>query len=72
MSAGVYLRVIRERRDLSRADIAKRIKASVQTVANIENGDKEPRGSLLFAFVDAIGASLDDVARLMNAKSPMC
>lgn len=65
MSAGIYLRVIRERRDMSRAEIAKKIKTSVQTVANIENGDKEPRGSLLFAFIDAIGADVGDVKRLV-------
>lgn len=68
MSAGTYLRVIRERRDISRSDVAKKIHASVQTVANIENGEKEPRGSLLFAFVDAVGASVEDVKRLMLAR----
>jgi transcriptional regulator with XRE-family HTH domain len=67
MSAGTYLRVIRERRDLSRSDIAKRLRTSVQTVANIENGDKEPGVSKLLAFVDMIGANLDDVRRLMLA-----
>lgn len=67
MSAGTYLRVIRERRDISRSDIAKKIRTSVQTVANIENGDKEPGASKLLAFVDMIGASLEDVRRLMLA-----
>src|SRR5690349_2012489 len=67
MSAGTYLRVMRERRDISRAEIAKVIKASVQTVANIETGGKEPAASKLLAFVQAVGASLEDVQRLMLA-----
>lgn len=65
MSAGTYLRVIRERREFSRADVAKKLRTSVQTVANIENGDKEPGASKLLAFVDLIGASAEDVQRLM-------
>lgn len=65
MSAGTYLRVIRERRDISRGDVAKKLGVSVQTVANIENGDKEPAASKLLAFVDLLGASLEDVRTLM-------
>lgn len=68
MSAGVYLQAIRERRGISRADVAKRLRVSTQTVANIENGDKEPAASKMIAFVDLLGASLDDVRRLMLSR----
>ena len=65
MSAGIYLKTLRDRQHLTRAEIAKRTGVSVQTISNIENGDKETRGSVLFAFADAVNASLEHLRRLM-------
>lgn len=65
MSAGIYLKVIRDRRHLSRADLARSLGVSTQTIANIENGDKEPGSALLFAYIARVHASLHDVSVLM-------
>ena len=67
MSVGAYLEIIRKRRSLSRADMALKMKVSTQTIANIENGDKEAGSSLLFQYIDIVNANLWDVSRLMLA-----
>lgn len=69
MSAGIYLETLRERQHVSRQELAKKLKVSVQTISNIENGKKEPRGSLLFAVIDALGASYEDMRELLQEKN---
>lgn len=73
MSAGMYLRVLRERQKLTREQLVERIKQdsnesitlSDVSLWSIEDGRQEPKGRLLFALIDALKANFEDISRLI-------
>lgn len=73
MSAGMYLRVLRERQKMTREQLVDRIrehshdtvKVSDVSLWSIEDGRQEPKGRLLFALIEAVQGNHDDVSRLL-------
>src|SRR5215217_4898373 len=68
-SAGLYLSIVRDRRGLSRKQLAERLGVSVQTIANLENGKKETAWTSVAAFVRIVGANIDHVLMLTNDRN---
>lgn len=73
MSAGMYLRVLRERQKLTRDQLVERVKTNSNesvklsdvSLWSIEDGRQEPKGRLLFALIEALSASYEDISRLI-------
>lgn len=73
MSAGMYLRVLRERQKLTRDQLVERVKTNSNEAVklsdvslwSIEDGRQEPKGRLLFALIEALSASYEDISRLI-------
>jgi transcriptional regulator with XRE-family HTH domain len=64
-AGGMYLRTLRERRGLSREDIAHELGTDKTQVQRIENGTNDTRGSLLLGFVRAVQGDFGQLADLI-------
>lgn len=54
-SSGLLVQFMREYRGVSRNDLAEMSKVPYSTIANIENGQREPRMATMKAIADALG-----------------
>ena len=61
----------RRRRDLTQADLAKRLLSSQSRIAKMEAGDPSVSLDLLVRSLLTLGASLRDLTRIMSARSPL-
>ena len=61
----------RRRRDLTQADLAKRLQSSQSRIAKIEAGDPSVSLDLLVRSLLTLGASRRDLTRIMSARSPV-
>ena len=64
-AAMMYLRVLREARKLSQADIARAAGVESKQVYRWEKGESEPSASGLAAFVYAVRGNIQEVMRLI-------
>ncbi len=55
------LKAIRERRGMSKSELARRADTTYQTILNIENGRYEPGARTLARIARALDVSLDDL-----------
>lgn len=67
IAVGAYIRVLREGRGLSRAELASAIGTHESQLYRIEKGDQDSRGSLLFTIIKELRGDIQDVYRLMTA-----
>jgi ribosome-binding protein aMBF1 (putative translation factor) len=67
----VGLREWRRRRDLTQADLAKRLRSSQSRVAKMEAGDPSVSLDLLVRSLLTLGASRRELSRIMSARSPL-
>ena len=65
------LRKWRQRRDLTQADLAKRLQSSQSRIAKMEAGDPSVSLDLLIRSLLALGASRSELSRMMSARSPL-
>lgn len=65
-AAGAYLQLMRERRGLSRADVASAAGTNEAQVIRIEKGEIDTRGSLLLRMVQAVRGRAEDVLKLVT------
>jgi transcriptional regulator with XRE-family HTH domain len=68
-AAGAYLQLLRERRGLSRADVASAAGTNEAQVIRIEKGEIDTRGSLLLRMVQAVRGRAEDVLKLVTDAS---
>ena len=61
----------RRRRDLTQADLAKRLQSSQSRIAKIEAGDPSVSLDLLVRSLLTLGASRRGLTRIMSARSPV-
>ena len=61
----------RRRRDLTQADLAKRLQSSQSRIAKMEAGDPSVSLDLLIRSLLTLGASRRDLTRMMSARSPL-
>jgi predicted XRE-type DNA-binding protein len=64
------LRTWRQRRNLTQAQLAKRLQSSQSRIAKMEAGDPSVSLDLLVRSLLALGASRRELSRLMTARSP--
>ena len=64
-AAGLYIRTLREARQLSREEIAAAAGTSGSQVERIENGKQETRSSVLFGLVRAVRGNLEHLQQLL-------
>jgi predicted transcriptional regulator len=67
----VGLREWRRRRDLTQADLAKRLRSSQSRIAKMEAGDPSVSLDLLVKSLLTLGASRRELSRIMSARSPV-
>jgi DNA-binding XRE family transcriptional regulator len=65
------LREWRRRRNLTQADLAKRLRSSQSRVAKMEAGDPSVSLDLLIRSLLSLGASRRELSRIMSARSPV-
>jgi predicted transcriptional regulator len=65
------LREWRRRRDLTQADLAKRLQSSQSRIAKMEAGDPSVSLDLLIRSLLTLGASRGELSRIMSARSPV-
>lgn len=65
MAAGAYLRVLREAKGLSRAEMADRLGATETNLWRIEEDGQEPKAGLLLGFIREVRGSAADFYRLL-------
>ena len=65
------LRKWRQRRRLTQADLAKRLRSSQSRIAKMEAGDPSVSLDLLVRSLLTLGASRRDLSRIMSARWPM-
>ena len=61
----------RRRRDLTQADLAKRLQSSQSRIAKMEAGDASVSLDLLIRSLLTLGASRRELSRIMSARSPV-
>ena len=61
----------RRRRDLTQADLAKRLQSSQSRIAKMEAGDPSVSLDLLVRSLLTLGASRRDLTRIMSTRSPI-
>lgn len=64
-AVGAYLQRLRQKKELSRAQLATLVDVTETSLWRIESGKQEPRGTLLFALIKAVDGSSDDVQTLL-------
>lgn len=64
------LREWRQRRNLTQAELAKRLQSSQSRIAKMEAGDPSVSLDLLIRSLLTLGASRREVSRIMSARSP--
>lgn len=64
-AAGRFLQVVRESRGYSRTQVAAACETSEAQIMRIEAGKIDTRSSLIFAIVDYLGASAENLRRLI-------
>jgi predicted transcriptional regulator len=67
----VGLREWRRRRNLTQADLAKRLRSSQSRIAKMEAGDPSVSLDLLVRSLLTLGASRRELSRIMSARSPV-
>ena len=67
----ISLREHRQRRRLTQADLAKRIRSSQSRIAKMEAGDPSVSLDLLIRSLLILGASRRELSRIMSARSPV-
>jgi DNA-binding XRE family transcriptional regulator len=67
----IGLREWRRRRDLTQADLAKRLGSSQSRVAKMEAGDPSVSLDLLVRSLLTLGASRRELSRIMSGSSPL-
>ena len=65
IAAGLYLRVLRERKGMTLADVASATRTSESQISRIEKGEQEPRSSLMLRIVRAVGGSMAHLETLL-------
>jgi DNA-binding XRE family transcriptional regulator len=65
------LREWRRRRDLTQAELAKRLQSSQSRIAKMEAGDPSVSLDLLIRSLLILGASRRELSRIMSARSPV-
>ena len=65
------LREWRRRRNLTQADLAKRLQSSQSRIAKMEAGDPSVSLDLLIRSLLTLGASRRELSRIMSARSPV-
>lgn len=65
IAAGAYLRVLREAKGLSRAEMADRLGATETNLWRIEEDGQEPKAGLLLGFINEVRGSAIDFYRLL-------
>jgi len=63
MSLGQYLRELREKRDLSLREFAKKLKCSAAFVSDIELGRRYPSEKILTDMAKILGTTLEDLKK---------
>ena len=61
----------RRRRNLTQADVAKRLQSSQSRIAKMEAGDPSVSLDLLIRSLLTLGASRRELSRIMSARSPV-
>jgi len=61
----------RRRRNLTQADLAKRLQSSQSRIAKMEAGDPSVSLDLLVRSLLTLGASRRELSRIMSARSPV-
>jgi DNA-binding XRE family transcriptional regulator len=64
------LRAWRQRRNLTQAQLAKRLQSSQSRIAKMEAGDPSVSLDLLIRSLFALGASRHELSRIMSARPP--
>lgn len=64
-TAGAYLQGLRERRGLSRAQVAKALNSNETQIQRIDYGSSRVNGELLLSYAHYLGANLRHVMHLM-------
>ena len=67
----ISLREHRQRRRLTQADLAKRIRSSQSRIAKMEAGDPSVSLDLLIRSLLILGASRRELSRIISARSPV-
>ncbi len=65
------LRARRRRRNLTQADLAKRLQSSQSRIAKMEAGDPSVSLDLLIRSLLILGASRRELSRIISARSPL-
>jgi transcriptional regulator with XRE-family HTH domain len=65
------LRQWRRRRNLTQAELAKRLQSSQSRIAKMEAGDPSVSLDLLIRSLLTLGASRRELSRIMSARSPV-
>ena len=65
------LRDRRRRRNLTQADLAKRLQSSQSRIAKMEAGDPSVSVDLLIRSLLTLGASRQELSRIISARSPV-
>ena len=71
MRLAMGVREWRRRRDLTQADLAKRLQSSQSRIAKMEAGDPSVSLDLLVRSLLTLGASRRDLTRIMAARPPV-
>jgi transcriptional regulator with XRE-family HTH domain len=64
-AVGAYLQRLRQKKEMSRIQLATLVGTTETSLWRIESGKQEPRGPLLFALVNAVGGRIEDVQKLL-------
>lgn len=64
-AAGAYLRVMREAKGYSRAEMAERLGSTETNLWRIEEDGQEPKAGLLLGFINEVRGSAADFYRLL-------
>jgi transcriptional regulator with XRE-family HTH domain len=65
LAAGTYIRMLREAKQLSRADLAKQSETNEMQIFRVEKGEIDTRGSLLMKILRVVEGSAEHIADLM-------
>lgn len=64
-AVGAYLQRLRQKKEMSRIQLATLVGTTETSLWRIESGKQEPRGPLLFALVQAVDGRIEDVQQLL-------
>lgn len=66
LAAGIYLRTLRDTRNLTREVVARELGVSVQQIKRWEGGGNDPAASAFVRFVEFVGGDIEEASQLLS------